>query len=97
MKIPSEGKSHRGKRFNPYHLLCSDRYIALIIADSGISIHAPREGGDLMQLCHMILRLEFQSTPPVKAATHRHNVAQCIIRSISIHAAREGGDPPVSA
>lgn len=26
---------------------CSDRYIALIIADSGISIHAAREGGDL--------------------------------------------------
>ncbi len=25
---------------------CSDRYIALIIADSGISIHAAREGGD---------------------------------------------------
>ena len=35
--------------------------------------------------------VEFQSTPPVKAAT-RHNVAQRVIRPISIHAAREGGD-----
>lgn len=29
---------------------CSDRYIALIIADSGISIHAAREGGDLVRI-----------------------------------------------
>ena len=29
---------------------CSDRYSALIIADSGISIHAAREGGDLVRI-----------------------------------------------
>lgn len=29
---------------------CSDRYIALIIADSGISIHAAREGGDAVRI-----------------------------------------------
>lgn len=29
---------------------CSDRYIALIIADSGISIHAAREGGDSVRI-----------------------------------------------
>ena len=37
------------------------------------------------------MRLKFQSTPPVKAATINRNcvVARC---KISIHAAREGGD-----
>ena len=70
---------------------CSDRYIALIIADSGISIHAAREGGDKGG-CGIIMinvisihaareggdrqtvtltasYIQFQSTPPVKAAT----------------------------
>ena len=70
---------------------CSDRYIALIIADSGISIHAAREGGD----CHISKFLSvyapFQSTPPVKAAT-LHGLLTNIPLDISIHAAREGGD-----
>ena len=70
---------------------CSDRYIALIIADSGISIHAAREGGDYAAPVCIGLATSFQSTPPVKAATQlderkRNNYA------ISIHAAREGGD-----
>ena len=69
MKIPSEGKSHRRSASIHTTCECSDRYIALIIADSGISIHAAREGGDaraaLMQPPYAI----FQSTPPVKAAT----------------------------
>ena len=34
---------------------CSDRYIALIIADSGISIHAAREGGDSVSPAQMQL------------------------------------------
>ena len=46
MKIPSEGKSHRRSASIHTTCECSDRYIALIIADSGISIHAAREGGD---------------------------------------------------
>ena len=48
MKIPSEGKSHRRNASIHTTCECSDRYIALIIADSGISIHAVREGGDAM-------------------------------------------------
>lgn len=34
------------------HTTCEggDRYIALIIADSGISIHAAREGGDAVRI-----------------------------------------------
>ena len=56
-----------------------------------ISIHAAREGGD----CHGWEAakniLEFQSTPPVKAATLiRESVI--LANAISIHAAREGGD-----
>ena len=60
-----------------------------------ISIHAAREGGD----CHGWEAakniLEFQSTPPVKAATHTKGAAYCLI-VISIHAAREGGDDVIS-
>ena len=56
-----------------------------------ISIHAAREGGDVSGEMLGIGNAEFQSTPPVKAATNQpatpktHTV-------ISIHAAREGGD-----
>ena len=60
--------------------------------DAVISIHAAREGGDAqtaLQLKHCIL---FQSTPPVKAATHRPLVYAAEDVEISIHAAREGGD-----
>ena len=38
----------------------------------------------------------FQSTPPVKAATHS-NAGSRIVARISIHAAREGGDWTLSA
>ena len=34
----------------------------------------------------------FQSTPPVKAATHHSSRSRLGRQSISIHAAREGGD-----
>ena len=34
-----------------------------------ISIHAPREGGDLETLIFPLLVMEFQSTPPVRGAT----------------------------
>ena len=37
-----------------------------------ISIHAAREGGDVRQVCKDYIAVEFQSTPPVKAATE-HN------------------------
>ena len=56
-----------------------------------ISIHAAREGGD-RRLGQMVAPYgRFQSTPPVKAATHSSR-SRLGRQSISIHAAREGGD-----
>ena len=56
-----------------------------------ISIHAAREGGDALGIwLHTCMTL-FQSTPPVKAATHIVKKLESLMR-ISIHAAREGGD-----
>ena len=57
-----------------------------------ISIHAAREGGDQHWLFLPSVELEFQSTPPVKAATFTC-ACLCKLFKISIHAAREGGDP----
>ena len=48
---------------------------AILTASTFISIHAAREGGDLAFLYVLIIRREFQSTPPVKAATY--NLRQC--------------------
>ena len=46
--------------------------VRIIIQHSAalISIHAAREGGDVIFLCANTCRIGFQSTPPVKAATH---------------------------
>ena len=38
-------------------------------ADSNISIHAAREGGDDVIATAALTKVQFQSTPPVKAAT----------------------------
>ena len=59
--------------------------------DAVISIHAAREGGDGYVPIDTGRSVEFQSTPPVKAAT----ICAQSVRlqdEISIHAAREGGD-----
>ena len=56
-----------------------------------ISIHAAREGGDVLITSEICGVVQFQSTPPVKAATIKiWFYAFSVI--ISIHAAREGGD-----
>ena len=56
-----------------------------------ISIHAPREGGDLMVSRISASIFRFQSTPPARGATEK--AAEAFCRSwISIHAPREGGD-----
>ena len=57
----------------------------------GISIHAPREGGDTKQFYIIGKGRIFQSTPPARGAT---SLADFISknRGISIHAPREGGD-----
>ena len=59
--------------------------------DLSISIHAAREGGDYNRRRFICGHLAFQSTPPVKAATHS-NAGSNTGTDISIHAAREGGD-----
>ena len=56
-----------------------------------ISIHAAREGGDVMPCNTVDISVGFQSTPPVKAATKIHS-SMSFSHAISIHAAREGGD-----
>ena len=61
-----------------------------------ISIHAAREGGDQQRQRKDYQNNQFQSTPPVKAATVQQ--PDCKPSGhISIHAAREGGDviPPL--
>ena len=35
----------------------------------GVSIHAPREGGDDRRVVKEMTKLEFQSTPPAREAT----------------------------
>ena len=67
------------------------------IKDTAISIHAAREGGDAAQYLDTRTLLEFQSTPPVKAATTQNHLSRLGVLGISIHAAREGGDLPVHA
>ena len=57
-----------------------------------ISIHAPREGGDLASAIPFLLVFDkFQSTPPARGATVRYD-ALGDKHGISIHAPREGGD-----
>ena len=64
---------------------------AKIVGLSWISIHAAREGGDTVASSKCSQSLQFQSTPPVKAATSAVALYKRSCR-ISIHAAREGGD-----
>ena len=75
---------------------CSDRYIALIIADSGISIHAAREGGDgMMQGAYSYIFLISIHAAREGGDQRASEIYQNAC--ISIHAAREGGDvsPPI--
>mgnify|MGYP003179110563 CR=1 FL=1 len=56
-----------------------------------ISIHAPREGGDLKPPVLTATTEGFQSTPPARGATGIvAGMPKCF--KISIHAPREGGD-----
>ena len=57
----------------------------------GISIHAPREGGDAILGTLDFIKDIFQSTPPARGATVADQM-QDQSSSISIHAPREGGD-----
>ena len=56
-----------------------------------ISIHAPREGGDLFPWRNPVQWQLFQSTPPARGATDNpFSIVNIVV--ISIHAPREGGD-----
>ena len=57
----------------------------------GISIHAPREGGDDRTCPSPARPRRFQSTPPARGAT-AGAVVHDRLPGISIHAPREGGD-----
>ena len=66
-------------------------FMAALLTSLGISIHAPREGGDQQNTHSQQQDRLFQSTPPARGAT------QALIGAvpagfISIHAPREGGD-----
>ena len=69
----------------------TSEFVATLLL-SAISIHAAREGGDYAVAILAAAVGEFQSTPPVKAAT-LSLFPENVPGSISIHAAREGGDP----
>ena len=56
-----------------------------------ISIHAPREGGDVAEGDEIPFTKIFQSTPPARGATVGIPNANTD-KKISIHAPREGGD-----
>mgnify|MGYP006918595200 CR=1 FL=1 len=43
--------------------------MAALLTNLGISIHAPREGGDRIPVSVPFIRLIFQSTPPARGAT----------------------------
>ena len=61
-----------------------------------ISIHAPREGGDLLYGKIRHLNQDFNPRPP-RGGRRLNSLAFCGLSSISIHAPREGGDRGHSA
>ena len=84
------------RHFNPRPPRGGRRHIAFNAAHVvGISIHAPREGGDSAPTERERTTSIFQSTPPARGAT-KDFVIKAVTAKISIHAPREGGDPPVS-
>ena len=56
-----------------------------------ISIHASREGSDLLQVVQVDVAVAFLSTHPVRGATGQ-SLHFGLARIISIHASREGSD-----
>ena len=81
------------KYFNPRPREGGDALRGAVgLGAADISIHAPREGGDLCVLKTLNCSVDvFQSTPPARGATQGWHIPD-IYRVISIHAPREGGD-----
>ncbi len=68
----------------------SDAVRDLLYSNVCVSIHAPNEGSDLSSNT-LLLVWRFQSTLPMKGATHI--LAQALLESVvSIHAPNEGSD-----
>ena len=63
----------------------------IISSRTEISIHAPREGGDVLHRINAGALAAFQSTPPARGATLKAAGGLEAFK-ISIHAPREGGD-----
>ena len=61
---------------------------------SSISIHAPREGGDMTAVRHGRRFFNFNPRPP-RGGRPSTNAARSVYLYISIHAPREGGDSGV--
>ena len=61
------------------------------LAHPAISIHASREGSDIIITAYFILDFTFQSTLPAREATALHRHVRKVL-FISIHASREGSD-----
>ena len=59
--------------------------------DERISIHAPRAGRDVILFCDPLKFPQFQSTRPVRGATHPDTLGYRAA-NISIHAPRAGRD-----
>ena len=57
----------------------------------GVSIHAPRTGGDHLRQRRRRCVIRFQSTPPARGATGKEGRCLLLI-DVSIHAPRTGGD-----
>ena len=70
----------------------SDRSLHNLLRVKGISIHAPRAGSDARGLSSSWAHPSFQSTLPVRGATHFLSVIDKG-KIISIHAPRAGSDP----
>ena len=66
------------------------------MATMRISIHAPREGGDVASTLPASAIVTFQSTPPARGATIDGKLG-ADGDYISIHAPREGGDGAVES
>ena len=63
----------------------------MILIRSYISIHAPREGGDIFNKPFLIVKRHFNPRPP-RGGRRTKVTGYNVFTTISIHAPREGGD-----
>ena len=87
---------HKQKHFNPRPREGGD-IVDKLLSDMRkiISIHAPREGGDVL-VCHVLTSLIISIHAPREGGDHHAAVRRSVAAVISIHAPREGGDDQVT-